>query len=1196
MGGGRNFCGKVGFDVASWVDKRLAIGARHAVIGLSVTRVEPELKSLFAPILEKAVFLFANFRLIMKKMTRMAGLRLLSWAFAFSVVLAAANSTRAQDYVGVLPELLKPEVAKKLELSDDQVAEVRKLIAQRTSGAIGLSQQVREAPPAEQKQMRADFNAESEKLGFALLNEKQQAGLKKIRVEWMGMLSLDDAEVAAGLNLADWQKATASEWVTKVRENRRGPTAQKTRDEAERAIRKELSESQWAAWQVMAGKIEASTAGAPMPPEKKGDTTTSVAAQKATEPSANSELPIEKVRLDLNFQGEPWDNVLNWFASQADMAMQSDVFPPGSFTYRDRSRAYSVGEAMDIMNASMLNTGYTLVRRGRMLKCINLEEELSNEVVKELAEFVKTPEELEKRGDFEPVRYLFSLSRLDPDSTKAEIESMLSILGSVASLPSAGQIAVTDTAGNVRAIAAMLKRAEDPESARGSTIVEFQLKHITAEEVLTAARPLLGLPAEQNTSPDLSLATDTFGTVIYGTGKADKLQQLRDLVKLMDTAPSEQEQSAGALENPSVKRHRVKGGDLEIAYQVVSQLLAGLPDVRLAKDDVAKMLILQGRSAEHKLVEETLATLAGESSDFKVIQLQKLDTRLAIDAIKKFFGIADSKDADASGPVIDGDQFARQVWVKGSASEVEQIRTFIEELEKNAEATDVLGEKVRVIPLTGRSAITTLQQAQELWNQTNGKNKIRFIKPSGEATAPGLPQRSISPDVSPEAKVAPAAEAKGKDARRTIILRRGLTIEEANSDPTPVGRLASWVTPTQESELKQSEEKSDADAKEPAEGVGSDIVIMQGPGGLIVTSEDKAALEQFDRLMRMLSEQAVGSGEPTVIYLKHIKAAAAKELLETIMSGSTGSSSGGGSLLGDLAGGVMGGGMFGALLGGGGSSSSSSSLGSSTGMASGDYTITADPRLNALIINASPQDMALCEQLLQVIDQVESPISIETRGQVALIPVVSQDVSQVLATLKTLYADRIEGAAAGGGGGGNRQPDPRELIEALRGGGGGGRGGRGGASSELKESKIALSADTNTNTLIVIAQPQDIKEIEQLVEAIDMAAGADGEETITVVPIPGGATAKNLGAALSRALGAKAKVNTTPAEGSNQSSQQGGNNSGGNNNSSDEDAARRRAEFFQRMRESGAFGGGSQGGRGPSGSSGRGGDSGRGGR
>ena len=1092
----------------------------------------------------------------------MANLRFLVSVVVLVAGWVATGSAQAQDIVGVLPELIKPEVAKRLQLSEDQIAKVRTLISQRMAAVVGLGQQIREAPPTERKQMQADFNAESEKLGLALLDEAQQAGAKQVRVEWLGLLSLEDDSVATALNLADWQKATVAQWVTKVRDSRRSPLAQKTRDEAERAIRKELSESQWVAWQVQAGKIAASTAVSPMPPDKNAPTAT-VGTQAPTDATANAELPVEAVRLEINFQGEPWDNVLKWLATQADMALQSDVIPPGSFTYRDRSRGYSVGETMDIMNASMLNTGYTLVRRGRLMKCIDLEQPLSKELIKEFAELVKTPEELAKRGDFEPVRYLFSLSRMDPEVAKTEIESMLSILGSVSSMASAGQIAVTDVAGNVRAIAAMVKRAEDPESARGSTIVEFPLKHITAEEILTAARPLLGLPAEQNTSPDLSLATDTFGTVIYATGKAEKLQQLRDLVKLMDTAPTEQEKSSVKAENPVVQRHRVKGGDLEIAYQVVSQLLAGLPEIRLAKDEVSKMLILQARSAEHKLVEDTLATLAGEASDFKVIQLQKLDARLAIDAIKKFFGIADTKDAGAGGPVIDGDQFARQVWVKGSASEVEQIRTFIQELEKNAEATDVFGEKVRVIPLTGRSAANTLQQAQELWKATNGKNRIKIIENSLPSKS-SLPQRSVEPEV----KAAPASETKGKEARRAIILRDGELPSTAVAERAPVGRLASMLMKPQEASA--SDVKKDAAADE---GAGSDIVIMQGPGGLIITSDDKAALEQFDRMMRMISEQAqLGSGEPTVIYLKHIKAAAAKELLETIMSGSSGSSSSGGSLLGDLAGGVMGGGMFGALLGGGAGGGSSTSSPSSSGLASGDYTITSDPRLNALIIKASPQDMAMCEELLKIIDQVESPISIETRGQVAMIPVITQNVTDVVSMLKQLYGDRIEGAAAAGGGG-NRQPDPQAFIEALR-GGGGSRGGRGGASSELKESKISLSAEVNTNTLVVIAQPQVIKEIETLVGFFDEQGTGDGQETITVAPIPGGATGKNLGAALKRALGSKAKVNTTPAEGtpSSNAAQQPG--AGG----TDEEAARRRAEFFQRMRDGGGFGGGAAGG------------------
>ncbi len=175
----------------------------------------------------------------------MANLRFLVSVVVLVAGWVATGSAQAQDIVGVLPELIKPEVAKRLQLSEDQIAKVRTLISQRMAAVVGLGQQIREAPPTERKQMQADFNAESEKLGLALLDEAQQAGAKQVRVEWLGLLSLEDDSVATSLNLADWQKATVAQWVTKVRDSRRSPLAQKTRDEAERAIRKELSESQW---------------------------------------------------------------------------------------------------------------------------------------------------------------------------------------------------------------------------------------------------------------------------------------------------------------------------------------------------------------------------------------------------------------------------------------------------------------------------------------------------------------------------------------------------------------------------------------------------------------------------------------------------------------------------------------------------------------------------------------------------------------------------------------------------------------------------------------------------------------------------------------------------------------------------------------------------------------------------------------
>ncbi len=178
-------------------------------------------------------------------------------------------------------------------------------------------------------------------------------------------------------------------------------------------------------------------------------------------------------------------------------------------------------------------------------------------------------------------------------------------------------------------------------------------------------------------------------------------------------------------------------------------------------------------------------------------------------------------------------------------------------------------------------------------------------------------------------------------------------------------------------------------------------------------------------LRMMMDSSSLGTAEPTFFYLKYRKAAAAKELLESILSGTSSSSGGGGG--GGLIGNAIsevGGGLIGSLLGGGGSSVSAS--GSS--LTTGDVVINADPQLNILVIRANPVDLELCEQLLKIIDQPDSIISVRTRGEFAVIPVITQDADVVAAEIKGIFPDRIEGSGGGGGGGGgNRAPNPQEF-------------------------------------------------------------------------------------------------------------------------------------------------------------------------
>lgn len=1083
----------------------------------------------------------------------------------------APVSVRGQDYFGVLAELQRPSIADELKLSEEQREQVQDLLRKRRMEVMDLVDKLKEAPVDQGMELRRQFGANSEQLAFDLLNDEQKDRFAKYRVEWKGMLGLTDPEIGKALNLADWQYGVVAEWYERSLRYRRGPESERVRGEAERAIRESLSDSQYAMWQLLAGQIAETTVVDPMPPERgtpemndDQDTQIAQSSREASPSDVAVSGPIDDLELDMTFNGTPWSDVIKWLSDQADLSLQPSSIPQGTFTYRGGSDRYSVQQAMDIINSSMLDTGHQLVRSGKVLRCYDFEaipEDLERGVfLREIAPVVSAAE-LSRRGDFEPVTHTFHLKRLDPENVKADVEQLLGIQGRVDAFPTTGDLVVTDIAKKVRAIGEMIARAEE---SGGSTVQVIDLEHIAAEEILMAARPLLGLEEAAMSNDDISISTTTFGTKIFARGQAEKVQILRDLVEQMDVNNEQGLAGVGELETPEIRRHPVGQIDLQLAYDISSQMLAGAPGVRLAKDENTKQLILQARPSEHDMISKMLGNVVTDSK-FEIIQLNNLDTLMGIEAVKKFFSLTDDADGEGGGPVLDGDVLARQVWVKGSEAEVAQIRSFLQELDSRAKAQ--YPDTIAQIPLTGRAAERALEQAKQLWQLQGGKGRIRQLQSGGGSS--GLQEKTFAPNrTDGESR----ALKGGKPAKPMAYARPGAT-----------GDSGVFVA-----SYPQEQVSAPADALESEPVREDDILIMQGPAGLIVSSQDKEVLAQFTEMLKLMSVQ-MGATEPTIVYLKNIKAEAAKELLETIMSGTV-DSGGGGSLLGDVAGGMMGG-MFGAMLGGG----AGDLIGTSAeGLASGDYTITADPRLNALVIKAGPSDMMLMEQLIEVIDQVESPVEIETQGQRAMIPVITKDAAEVVTIIKELYGDRIQGASSsgGGGGGGGRggQPDPAAFIQALRGGGGrGGRGG-GGGQTQLAEPKISITAEPSTNMLIVQAQPQQIDEIRQLVEMIDQAGAADPEE-IAVTDL-GGIKGDLVADGVKRMLGSQVQTNVAAADASSGSGSSNSTSGRDNNDNDDAAAQARRAAFFERLRAGGGgFGGrgGGPGGGGFGGFGGRGG-------
>ena len=1125
---------------------------------------------------------------------------------------SAFRTTEAADstFVGRLAYAIDDKGSKQLGLTDDLKAQLIELIDRREGEALNMALELKDLPPAEAQARLAPFVAESERLGMALLSAEQRKTLHQMGIARSGMSSLADGNLSKMLELTDEQNAQVRDLLAQRDkalaeggENERRAAMQ----DYERKLAGVLNETQRGNWDRLAGLAEgelqpmtpAPTQVAEAPkdePVEKPVPAPVPAASKPAVPVAGDDFPSPAVaetrpveakpattnpadvKLKFNFVHQPWSDVLTWFADEADLSLLMEVPPDGTFNYRD-TRAYTPSEAIDLMNRVLLLKGFTLVRSDRLLTLMNLEDEIPPQLV----EFV-TSAELDKRGSFEIVKCLFHLSKMDPADAETEIGKMIGPQGKVIAFPTASQILVTETAGKLRTIREMIDQVENPDAARAQGILEIKLKYVSPEEVLAIARPLLNIPEDANSNEQIRIAMDPFSARLFASGEREAIRQLEAIVPMLDREAQVGEGAEiGVLEQPQLMTYPVHKADPDQVLQILQTLLAGLPDVRLTIDPVTKKVVALARPTEHATIVATLKQLEGDADQVEVIQLYKLDPQMVILSINKLFGMSDEATA-ADGPKIDGDPTSMKLWVRGTEAQIAQVKELVEKLEgPQAEGTG-LRENIRMLPLSGTAASSALESMELFW-PTMRDNKIRIVTPS--AISSTLRERRLAHPAPPEPQAPPvpvpperpAPQEEPQPVPQTPPNTRG------NANNNGASRFSFANLQQADDEAAQLAEPPAAPAR-----IGSDIIVSITPNGLMIASDDLDALDDFETLLRSFTEQSslLGS-EPTVFWLKFIKADVAAETLNQVVNGASSSGGGGGSLLGDVASsmlGDIGGGMLGGILGG-----------TSDSFVAGSASIVADVRLNALIVQAAPTDLALIERILPVIDREGSPEDVQTDGRPRLIPVQFMSAEQMSTIVKQIYAERIAGASGGGGGGQQqRQPSPADFIQALRGGGGGGggRGGGGGGQAESEPAKMTIGVDPRSNSLIVAAPEPLFREVEMLVFQLDQE-GLESDDAMDVVTIRHGNPA-SVQAALQALIGENLKTNTTtstPSGGSSSSTPSSGQPGGGS--SGDAAAIQQRIEFFRALQQGrgdggggspGGFGGGSPfGGRGGSGGS-----------
>src|SRR4029078_4992624 len=138
--------------------------------------------------------------------------------------------------------------------------------------------------------------------------------------------------------------------------------------------------------QAPAPRASAPTKSMDAPASKTGRpaSTKSTAAAPSTKAAVSSATPPADSKLTFSFRYQPWQDVLDWFAQQAGLSLLMESPPPGTFIYTD-TRSYTPAEALDVLNGVLLTKGYTLVRHGRMLVVVNLEDGIPPNLVPDVA-------------------------------------------------------------------------------------------------------------------------------------------------------------------------------------------------------------------------------------------------------------------------------------------------------------------------------------------------------------------------------------------------------------------------------------------------------------------------------------------------------------------------------------------------------------------------------------------------------------------------------------------------------------------------------------------------------------------------------------------------------------------------------------------------------------------------------------------
>jgi type II secretion system protein D len=848
---------------------------------------------------------------------------------------------------------------------------------------------------------------------------------------------------------------------------------------------------------VTAAMLSATALGFALEPDK--DETKPKVDPPKDSPKSDPPKTVEKT-IKFDMDKKPWRDVFEWLTEKTDLPFISVNIPRGTFTFiSPKGKSYTIPEIIDIINQGLLTAEgtnkFVLVRTENRLTLIPADEKFNPDMLKH----VGPKEGFAGLGETEIVSVEVKLKSGNAEDLAKDLAPVLGAFGRADFLQRPNLLILTDTVKNLKRIVKLVEESETEGNGELKTWSHL-CKYIKATDAEKTLKEQLGDPIGENdriNRPDRGfgqggfpgggfpgggfpgggfpgggfpgggnpgadtprgdrpraaaqpakkirmhyVSSDVGSNKVIVTGPPDIIARAEDLMKTLDVKHGDQEPVITGP--PRIVKYAIPSGDAEAIAKALKEAYPPSASLRISASGTNAILVYATPDDQFRIADE-IETISKKNSKPELIFLAgNLDAVKLADSISKMMG-----DPKGGAPFIEADADRNAIFVRGSNEQVKEVRDIIDAQNPTGRG-GVIGDSdtMRVYKLGGSGGAALADLLKELLPQMGNKNPVKIIIPGGEEKKPEPPKD------------------KEKDKERNDKDKSGSRWDEKSSLRNRTAARNDFLVDPQEQPKATDKPGDKKDTK------GAPITITVIGDRLYVNSDDPAALNMVNQIIRIITSTAEGKGDWQIIKLKNVSAVDTAKIIDEAFNGAKAATPAPANPFNPFGRG------FGQPT-------------PATPAKEPTVRVVADPATNSLLIKASPLDMLAIRKMIgDHLDsgQTESKAIAKTY---VLGPYKYASVTDLANTVKDVYREQMNQNPSTNAGG--RLPGfafiaPNRNVDAA---------------GNPKNVNLSVGIDEQTNTLVINCSDALKVDIEKMCSSLDDKA-KDNKRTVTIMRLPG---------------------------------------------------------------------------------------------